>query len=116
MPPFSPHHGVRWFSVAAAPYLLVTFARDGNSMSLIGHWLMQAALWQRNFLTHACRIAAALKLCNNSTLITRLQDPASVAWNLATTSFYKAGGRPWRRLCRRELVLRRLSFQARRKR
>jgi hypothetical protein len=25
-----------------------------------------------------------------------LQDPASVAWNLATASFYKAGGRPWR--------------------
>lgn len=25
-----------------------------------------------------------------------LQDPASVAWNLATTSFYKSGGRPWR--------------------
>jgi hypothetical protein len=25
-----------------------------------------------------------------------LQDPASVAWNLGTTSFYKAGGRPWR--------------------
>lgn len=25
-----------------------------------------------------------------------LQDAASVAWNLATTSFYKAGGRPWR--------------------
>jgi hypothetical protein len=25
-----------------------------------------------------------------------LQDPASVAWNLATTSFYKAGGKPWR--------------------
>ncbi len=25
-----------------------------------------------------------------------LQDPAAVAWNLATTSFYKAGGRPWR--------------------
>ncbi|MFO1152997.1 MAG: hypothetical protein U1E42_04900 [Rhodospirillales bacterium] len=24
-----------------------------------------------------------------------LQDPASVAWNLSTTSFYKAGGRPW---------------------
>jgi hypothetical protein len=26
----------------------------------------------------------------------RLQDPASVAWNLSTTSFYKAGGTPWR--------------------
>lgn len=25
-----------------------------------------------------------------------LQDPASVAWNLCTTSFYKAGGTPWR--------------------
>src|ERR1700737_1646195 len=24
-----------------------------------------------------------------------LQDAASVAWNLTTTSFYKAGGRPW---------------------
>jgi hypothetical protein len=26
----------------------------------------------------------------------RLQDPASVAWNLTTTSFFKAGGRPWK--------------------
>lgn len=25
-----------------------------------------------------------------------LQDPASVAWNLATTSFYKCDGQPWR--------------------
>lgn len=26
----------------------------------------------------------------------RLQDPATVAWNLSTTTFYKAGGRPWK--------------------
>lgn len=26
----------------------------------------------------------------------RMQDPATVAWNLSTTSFYKIGGRPWR--------------------
>lgn len=26
----------------------------------------------------------------------RLQDPATVAWNLCTTTFYKAGGRPWK--------------------
>jgi hypothetical protein len=26
----------------------------------------------------------------------RLQDPATLAWNLATTSFFKAGGRPWK--------------------
>lgn len=26
----------------------------------------------------------------------RLQDPATVAWNLTTTSYFKAGGRPWK--------------------
>jgi hypothetical protein len=26
----------------------------------------------------------------------RMQDPATIAWNLSTTSFYKIGGRPWR--------------------
>jgi hypothetical protein len=26
----------------------------------------------------------------------RLQDPATVAWNLCTTAFFKAGGRPWK--------------------
>jgi hypothetical protein len=26
----------------------------------------------------------------------RLQDPATLAWNLATTVFFKAGGQPWR--------------------
>jgi hypothetical protein len=25
-----------------------------------------------------------------------IQDPATVAWNLSTTSFYKIGGKPWR--------------------
>ena len=25
----------------------------------------------------------------------RLQDPATVAWNLSTTTFFKAGGKPW---------------------
>jgi hypothetical protein len=26
----------------------------------------------------------------------RLQDPATIAWNLCTASFFKAGGRPWK--------------------
>jgi hypothetical protein len=26
----------------------------------------------------------------------RMQDPATVAWNLCTTAFFKAGGRPWK--------------------
>lgn len=30
------------------------------------------------------------------TLKRHMQDRASVAWNLATTTFFKAGGRPWR--------------------
>ncbi len=25
-----------------------------------------------------------------------MQDPATIAWNLSTTSFYKTGGKPWR--------------------
>ncbi|MBI3605578.1 MAG: hypothetical protein HY202_06075 [Nitrospirae bacterium] len=29
-------------------------------------------------------------------LLRRLEDPARVAWNLATSTFYKAGGQPWR--------------------
>jgi hypothetical protein len=28
--------------------------------------------------------------------VRQMQDRASVAWNLATTTFFKAGGRPWR--------------------
>ncbi len=27
--------------------------------------------------------------------VRRMQDPATVAWNLCTTAFFKAGGRPW---------------------
>lgn len=26
----------------------------------------------------------------------RLQDPATLTWNLCTTTFFKAGGRPWK--------------------
>jgi len=46
-----------------------------------------------------------IQVARESTLVTEanpedgrrsLQDPASVAWNLSTTAFYKAGGRPWR--------------------
>ena len=34
----------------------------------------------------------------------RLQDPATLAWNLCTTSFYKANGRPWKLAKVRERV------------
>jgi hypothetical protein len=37
------------------------------------------------------------KSTNNAPVLRRqMQDPASFAWNIATTSFFKAGGRPWR--------------------
>jgi hypothetical protein len=28
--------------------------------------------------------------------VRRMQDPATLAWNLCTTAFFKAGGRPWK--------------------
>lgn len=28
--------------------------------------------------------------------VRRMQDPATVAWNVCTTAFFKAGGRPWK--------------------
>jgi hypothetical protein len=28
--------------------------------------------------------------------VRRIQDPATLAWNLCTTAFFKAGGRPWK--------------------
>jgi hypothetical protein len=48
----------------------------------------------------------------------RMQDPASIAWNLATASFFKAGGRPWKLasvrdgVCYVGLVFKRLSFES----
>ena len=33
---------------------------------------------------------------SNGMPLRSLQDPATLAWNLATTCFFKAGGRPWR--------------------
>lgn len=32
----------------------------------------------------------------NDRQVRQLQDPASVAWNLCTTAFFKSSGRPWR--------------------
>ena len=36
--------------------------------------------------------------------IRRMQDPATVAWNLTTSVYYKAGGRPWKLTSLREGV------------
>jgi hypothetical protein len=33
---------------------------------------------------------------SNGMPLRQLQDPATVAWNLATTAFFKAGGQPWK--------------------
>jgi hypothetical protein len=41
---------------------------------------------------------------SNWTPIRQMQDPASVAWNLATATFFKSGGRPWRVAGAREHV------------
>ena len=36
------------------------------------------------------------KFTKNSHPIRNIQDPATVAWNLCTTAFFKAGGKPWK--------------------
>jgi hypothetical protein len=41
-------------------------------------------------------IAPAEFLNASGQLLRRLEDPARVAWNLAASTFYKAGGQPWR--------------------
>ncbi len=49
----------------------------------------------------------------------QMQDPASFAWNIGTTTFFKAGGRPWRVASAREgvcyigLIFKRDAFRAR---
>ena len=35
-------------------------------------------------------------LKSNGMPLRQLQDPATLAWNLATTAFFKAGGQPWK--------------------
>jgi hypothetical protein len=32
----------------------------------------------------------------NGRSVRRVEDPATIAWNLCTTAFFKAGGRPWK--------------------
>ena len=36
------------------------------------------------------------QLIKNGHPVRRLQDPATVAWNLCTTAFFKASGKPWK--------------------
>ena len=59
------------------------------------------------------RSLAVVQVVRESTLNTgeddeaqqrRLQDPATVAWNLCTTAFFKSGGRPWKLASVREGV------------
>jgi hypothetical protein len=50
----------------------------------------------------------------NGRPLRKLQDPATVAWNLTTTSFFKASGRPWKLSdVRRRGMLRGHCFQKR---
>lgn len=57
-------------------------------------------------------ISALLGQTDSSTR--RTQDPATIAWNIATTTFYKAGGHPWKlahvrpRVCYIGLVFKKL--------
>lgn len=41
---------------------------------------------------------------DNGFPLRRLQDPATTAWNIATTTFFKAGGQPWKLSAPRDRV------------
>ncbi|MHC2574989.1 argonaute/piwi family protein [Rhizobium leguminosarum] len=88
--------------------------REANRM-LSGGWLFaedlkdtEVYLYEENFHNQLkARILDSqqvLQVVRESTLVggdlgetkRRMQDRAAVAWNLSTTSFYKAGGTPWR--------------------
>ena len=62
------------------------------------HNQLKARLLLGKVTTQVVRESSLLQLVepNATSRPRRLQDPATVAWNLCTAAFYKANGRPWR--------------------
>jgi hypothetical protein len=60
------------------------------------HHQIKARLIPSKAVIQVVRASSLGGLSNDETPRRRLQDPASVAWNLTTTAFFKAGGRPWK--------------------
>jgi len=70
------------------------------------HNQLKARLLLEKITTQIVRESTLLQPAevNSGTRLRRLQDPATLAWNLCTSSFYKANGRPWKLAKVRERV------------
>lgn len=58
------------------------------------HNQLKARLMDTNQVIHVAKEITLDPPADNARA--RMQDPATIAWNLSTTSFYKTGGKPWR--------------------
>lgn len=73
-------------NTAAEPYL---FDLDFRNQ-------LKARLIECRAVTQIVRESTLYEDASTSPSSRRLQDSATVAWNLSVSSFYKAGGKPWR--------------------
>jgi hypothetical protein len=60
------------------------------------HHQLKARLIPHKAVIQVVRESSLASQIGTETRRRRLQDPAAVAWNLGTTAFFKAGGRPWK--------------------
>ncbi len=74
------------------PLLGLEFTDDSEANSTAGYWNIHHA-----FKAHVMRFEIATQIVWESTLSPegKGQDPASIAWNLFTALYYKAGNIPW---------------------
>lgn len=62
------------------------------------HHQIKARLLDQNVVLQIVRETTLVppEFLDNGYPVRKLQDPASVAWNLCTTAFFKASGKPWK--------------------
>ena len=60
------------------------------------HHQLKARLIQSRAVIQIVRESTITSSEPDELLRRKLQDPASVAWNICTTAFFKSGGRPWK--------------------
>jgi hypothetical protein len=60
------------------------------------HHQLKARLIPHKAVVQIVRESSLASQTDTETRRRRLQDPATLAWNLGTTAFFKAGGRPWK--------------------
>jgi hypothetical protein len=60
------------------------------------HDQLKARLLECQAVTQIVRETSLFPAEDQSGRVRQMQDPATIAWNLSTAAFFKAGGRPWK--------------------